>query len=206
MFDFDSFVSITVGIGLLFISSGVTMSVPFALGKIIDIIYSMDQLKGSSSQESEKDKIKSIRDKVCLALLGVFVIGGVANFGRVYLMRLSAQNITARLRNSVFSSILKQEAGYFDKTKTGELVNRLSADSQLVSQAVTQQISDGLRSTLMTLAGVGMMFYMSPQLAFVSLGVVPPVAMWAVWMGRKVRLTSRNVQDALAQSTHIGFC
>ena len=206
MFDFDSFVSITVAIGLLFISSGVTMSVPFALGKIIDIIYSMDQLKGSSSQESEKDKIKSIRDKVCLALMGVFVIGGVANFGRVYLMRLSAQNITARLRNSVFSSILKQEAGYFDKTKTGELVNRLSADSQLVSQAVTQQISDGLRSTLMTPAGVGMMFYMSPQLAFVSLGVVPPVAMWAVWMGRKVRLTSRNVQDALAQSTHIGFC
>ena len=60
---------------------------------------------------------------------------------RVYLMRIAAQNITARLRTSVFGSIVKQEAGYFDKTKTGELVNRLSADSQLVSQAVTQQIS-----------------------------------------------------------------
>ena len=56
-------------------------------------------------------------------------------------MRIAAQNITARLRTSVFGSIVKQEAGYFDKTKTGELVNRLSADSQLVSQAVTQQIS-----------------------------------------------------------------
>lgn len=191
----------SVAVGLLFISSGVTMSVPFALGKVIDIIYSMDQMKKDKS--ASKEMIKDNLNKVCLALVVVFAIGGLANFGRVYLMRISAQNITARLRTSVFGSIVKQEAGYFDKTKTGELVNRLSADSQLVSQAVTQQISDGLRSTLMTTAGIGMMFFMSPQLAFVSLGVVPPVAAWAVWMGRKVRTTSKQVQDALAASTQV---
>ncbi len=66
-------------------------------------------------------------------------------------MRIAAQNITARLRTSVFGSIVKQEAGYFDKTKTGELVNRLSADSQLVSQAVTQQISGLLPCSLIYL-------------------------------------------------------
>ncbi len=44
---------------------------------------------------------------------------------------------------------------------------------------------------------------MSPQLALVSLGVVPPVAMWAVWMGRRVRKASKEVQDALANSTHV---
>ena len=82
-------------------------------------------------------------------------------------------------------------------------IYRLSADSQLVSQAVTQQISDGLRSALMTTAGISMMFFMSPQLALVSLGIVPPVAAWAVYMGRKVRATSRNLQDTLAQSTHV---
>jgi len=135
--------------------------------------------------------------------MGVFVIGGLANFGRVYYMRIAAQNITARLRNQVFSSIVRQETAFFDKTKTGELINRLSADTQLVSQAVTQQVSDGLRATLMTSAGIGMMFFMSPQLAMVSLGIVPPVALWAVWMGRKVKKTSKDVQDALAQSTHI---
>ena len=57
-----------------------------------------------------------------------------------------------------------------------------------MSQAISQQISDGLRSLFMTSAGVGMMFYMSPQLALVSLGVVPPVAVWGVFMGRKVVL------------------
>ena len=153
------------------------MSVPFALGKVIDIIYGLDQMKLKDT-ESIKEITKKNLDKLCTALIVVFSIGGLANFGRVYYMRIVAQNITARLRNQVFGSIVKQETAFFDKTKTGELINRLSADTQLVSQAVTTQISDGLRSTLMTSAGIGMMFFMSPQLALVSLGVVPPVALW----------------------------
>merc|ERR1719361_2390780 len=99
--------------------------------------------------------------------------------------------MAARIRNLVYSSIVRQEVAFFDKNKTGELINRLSADSVLVSQAISQQISDGLRSTFMTSAGIGMMFFMSPQLALVSLAVVPPVAAWGVLMGRKVRKTSR---------------
>ena len=159
-------------IGLLFVSSGVTMAVPFALGKVIDVIYGLDQMKnvkGNNECAKQADTSKKNLDKLCKALMVVFVIGGLANFGRVYYMRIAAQNITARLRNQVFSSIVRQETAFFDKTKTGELINRLSADTQLVSQAVTQQVSDGLRATLMTSAGIGMMFFMSPQLAMVRI-------------------------------------
>jgi len=189
-------------IGLLLISSGVTMAVPFALGKIIDLIYSMDQIKNSDTAE-QKAAISDRLNQVCIGLSGVFLLGAAANFGRVYLMRVAGQNITANLRNKVYSSIVRQEVGFFDKTKTGELINRLSADTQLVSQTVTQQVSDGMRSGMMTLAGVGMMFYMSPQLACVGLGIVPPVAMWAVWMGKKVRGVSKEVQDSLASATEL---
>eukprot|EP00088_Acartia_fossae_P071392 TRINITY_DN9788_c0_g1_i11.p1 TRINITY_DN9788_c0_g1~~TRINITY_DN9788_c0_g1_i11.p1 ORF type:complete len:655 (-),score=72.17 TRINITY_DN9788_c0_g1_i11:343-2286(-) len=189
-------------IGLLVISSGVTMSVPFALGKVVDIIYNMDQLKNSSLSE-QKEEIRQRLNKVCAALCGIFIIGAAANFGRVYLMRIAGQNITANLRNKVFSSIVRQEVAFFDKTRTGELINRLSADTQLVSQTVTQQVSDGLRSCFMTFAGVGMMFYMSPALASVGLGVVPPVALWAVWMGKRVKSVSKEVQSSLAEATEL---
>jgi len=193
---------LAAAIGLLVISSAVTMSVPFALGKIIDIIYNLDQLK-NSDQETQKEAIRDRLKIVCLGLTGVFLLGGLCNFGRVYLMRVSGQNITANLRNKVFSSIARQETAFFDRTRTGELINRLSADSQLVSLTVTQQVSDGLRSSLMTLAGVGMMFYMSPQLALVGLGIVPPVSVYAIYMGRKVRAVSKELQDSLAASTEI---
>lgn len=94
-------------IGLLVISSGITMSVPYAIGKIIDIIYNLDQLK-ESDQESQKELIRERLKKVCLGLTGIFLIGGICNFGRVYLMRVSGQNITAALREKLFGSIVKQ--------------------------------------------------------------------------------------------------
>jgi len=52
---------------------------------------------------------------------------------------------------------MRQEMGFFDKTRTGELVNRLSADTTLVGQSVSINISDGLRSVAQAIGGVGMM-------------------------------------------------
>lgn len=79
---------------------------------------------------------------------------------------------------------MKQEQSWFDKKSTGELVNRLSADTQLVGQALSANVSDGLRSTFSVLAGSCMMVYTSPELATVGLSVVPPVAILAVVYGR----------------------
>ena len=91
---------ITAGIGLLVVSSGVTMSVPFALGKIIDLIYKIDQ-----TTEKEEDaaaatlQFETRLKTVCLGLTGVFLVGGLCNFGRVYLMRVAGQRITKNLRS-----------------------------------------------------------------------------------------------------------
>lgn len=65
--------------------------------------------------------------------------------------------MTQKLRRNVFNAIVRQEQGWFDKRPTGELINRLSADTQVVGQALSQNISDGLRSTVMVLAGTSMM-------------------------------------------------
>ncbi|KAK5643659.1 hypothetical protein RI129_007504 [Pyrocoelia pectoralis] len=179
---------------LLFVSSAVTMAVPFALGKVLDIIY-------TNSDNVEEAHIKM--NHLCGILIAVFIIGGICNFGRVYIMSTSGYRMTQALRLRVFSSVLKQEQGWFDTRSTGELINRLSSDTQIVGQALTTNISDGLRSTIMVLAGSGMMFYMSPELALVGLAIVPPVAVLAVVYGRFVRRITTNVQDTLAEATQV---
>lgn len=63
---------------LLFISSTVTMAIPFALGKVIDVIYTKDSAK-----------MRENLNKLCLTLTAVFLLGAACNFGRVYLMNLS---------------------------------------------------------------------------------------------------------------------
>uniref|UniRef100_A0A8D9EE78 ATP-binding cassette sub-family B member 10, mitochondrial n=1 Tax=Cacopsylla melanoneura TaxID=428564 RepID=A0A8D9EE78_9HEMI len=177
---------------LLLVSSAITMAVPFALGKVIDVIYTSD------AQEM-KDKMT----KLSIILMLVFVVGAGCNFGRVYLMNVSAQKVTKKLREKLFSSIISQETAYFDKHNTGELINRISADTSLVSQCVTQNISDGLRSTVMVTAGASMMFFISTKLALVSLLIVPPVAGVAIVYGKFVRKITKNVQDKLASAVQV---
>ena len=71
-------------IGLLAISSGVTMSIPFAMGKVIDVIYN------GSIEGVDIDMMANL-NKLCGVLSVVFLLGAVANFGRVYLMYTSGK-------------------------------------------------------------------------------------------------------------------
>lgn len=67
------------------------------------------------------------------------------------------QRMTQSLRKQVYGAILSQETAWFGKNSTGELVNRLSADTYLVGRNLSQNVSDGLRSLFMVGAGTGMM-------------------------------------------------
>uniref|UniRef100_A0A452HCW9 ATP-binding cassette sub-family B member 10, mitochondrial n=1 Tax=Gopherus agassizii TaxID=38772 RepID=A0A452HCW9_9SAUR len=168
------------------------MSAPFFLGKVIDVIYT--------------NPIGDVTDSLtnfCALLSGIFVCGAAANAIRVYLMQTAGQRIVKRLRATMFSSILKQEVGFFDKTSTGELINRLSSDTTLLGRSVTENLSDGLRAGAQASIGVGMMFFVSPKLAAFVLSVVPPLAFIAVIYGRYLRKLTRMTQDSLAEATQL---
>lgn len=183
---------LAAAIGLLFVSSTVSLAVPFGIGKVIDIIYTQDR-------ENMTQRLNSF----CTFLFGVFLVGALANMGRVYLMNTSGQRVIKRMREKLFGSIIKQEVAFFDKTKTGELINRLSTDTSLVGQSVTMNISDGLRSTAQAVGGVCMMFYVSPKLCGISLMIVPPIMVMSLLYGRYVKKITKSVQDALAESTQV---
>lgn len=171
------------------------MAVPFGLGKILDAIYSSD---------TDSQTAKSKLDEFCMILAGIFLVGGVANFGRVYLFNNASLRITKRLRELLYRRITMQESSWFDTKGTGELVNRLSADTSMVGNSLSQNLSDGLRSTAMVIAGTGMMIYTSPSLALVGSGVVPCVAGMAVVYGRYLRNITRQMMDKLAEVMKVG--
>uniref|UniRef100_A0A2K5Y2P3 ATP-binding cassette sub-family B member 10, mitochondrial n=1 Tax=Mandrillus leucophaeus TaxID=9568 RepID=A0A2K5Y2P3_MANLE len=170
----------------------ISMSAPFFLGKIIDVIYTNPTVDYSDNLT-----------RLCLGLSGVFLCGAAANAIRVYLMQTSGQRIVNRLRTSLFSSILRQEVAFFDKTRTGELINRLSSDTELLGRSVTENLSDGLRAGAQASVGISMMFFISPNLATFVLSVVPPVSIIAVIYGRYLRKLTKVTQDSLAQATQL---
>ncbi|KAJ7411743.1 nuclear pore complex protein Nup133 [Willisornis vidua] len=179
-------------VGFLAVSSVITMSAPFFMGKVIDIIY-------TNPSEDFTDSLT----RLCALLSGIFLCGGAANATRVYLMQTAGQRIVKRLRATMFSSILKQETAFFDKTRTGELINRLSSDTALLGRSVTENLSDGLRAGAQASVGVAMMFFVSPSLATFVLSVVPPLAVLAVIYGRYLRKLTKMTQDSLAEATQL---
>jgi ABC transporter fused permease/ATP-binding protein len=142
-------------------------------------------------------------DRAALVLVGLAALQAVSTAIRFILFTSAGERVVTRLRKDLFAHLLGQEIAFFDDHKTGELTSRLSADTTLVQNAVSVNISMGLRFFAQVLGAIGFLVYTSPRLTAVMLGVVPPVALGAVAYGRRVRKLAREAQDALARANEV---
>lgn len=179
-------------IGLLLASSAVSMTVPFTIGKLIDFFSTNNpQIPfGLSTWEASA------------LLLLLFTAGAAANAGRAMIMRLAGQRIVARLREKTYGAALKQEVEFVERGE-GDVLSRLSVDTSIVGESVTQNLSDGLRAVVMSSVGLGAMFYVSPTLTMLMLAVVPPVSLGAVFYGRYLKKLSNQTQEAVGEMTKV---
>ncbi|KAF9228497.1 hypothetical protein BS17DRAFT_851606 [Gyrodon lividus] len=184
--------SLILAICLLLVSSSVAMSVPFTIGKLIDFF---------SAEDPQIPYGLSIYQASGIILLA-FTTGAACNAARSFLMRMSGQRIVARLRERTYEAALKQEVEFVEKGE-GDVLSRLSADSSIVGESVTQNLSDGLRAVVMSSVGLGAMFYLSPTLTFLMLGIVPPVSLGAVFYGRYLKKLSNQTQEAMGEMTKV---
>ena len=184
----------TAALSLLLLSSGVSMSIPFTIGKILDFATSTDpnpEIFGLSMNQFYG------------GLAAVFVAGAFANFGRVLLLRVIGERIVAKLRTRLFRKTMAQDGEFFDANRHGDLISRLSSDTTIVGKSLTQNVSDGLRAVVSATAGLSMMAYVSVKLTGIMMLIVPPIALGAVFYGRYVRKLSRKTQQALGDLTKV---
>ncbi|KAJ7747751.1 P-loop containing nucleoside triphosphate hydrolase protein [Mycena metata] len=135
-------------------------------------------------------------------LLLMFTGGAMANVGRAWLMRMAGQRIVGRLRERTYAASLEQEVEFVEKGE-GDVLSRLSVDTSIVGESVTQNLSDGLRAVVMSTVGLGAMFYISPKLTMLMLVVVPPVSLGAVFYGRYLKKLSNQTQEAVGEMTKV---
>uniref|UniRef100_G1Q4S0 ATP-binding cassette sub-family B member 10, mitochondrial n=1 Tax=Myotis lucifugus TaxID=59463 RepID=G1Q4S0_MYOLU len=179
-------------VGFLAVSSVITMSAPFFLGRDHRPV-------GTLPDTGAVDCVK----RLCNLSSASRLQGRRENNAHFWQLPAQRQRIVNRLRASLFSSVLRQEVAFFDKTRTGELINRLSSDTALLGRSVTENLSDGLRAGAQASVGIGMMFFVSPHLATFVLSVVPPISILAVIYGRYLRKLTKLTQDSLAQATQL---
>ncbi len=131
----------------------------------------------------------------------IAVIQGVATFCRYYLFSWVGERFVADIRRTVFDHILTLSPAFYEKTRTGEVISRLTNDTQRIESVVGGVFSYALRSSLMMLGGIVMLAITSPKLSLIILGGVPFVMAPMLILGRRVRRTSEAMQDRLADSS-----
>jgi ABC transporter fused permease/ATP-binding protein len=145
----------------------------------------------------------SFIDRAAALMAAVSLVFALAIAGRYALFSIAGERVVTRLRERLYRSILDQEIAFFDARRTGELTSRLSSDTAVLQNAVSVNVSMGLRNVAQALGGVGFLVYTSPRLTALMLAVVPAVALGAVTYGRRVRRLARDVQDALAAAGEV---
>ena len=120
---------------------------------------------------SPSERMSNI-NRIMMFALVIHFSSVVLGFLRSAIMGIAGERVVARTRNSLYSSILKQEIGFFDEHKTGELVSRLGSDAALLQQGTSQALPEVFIGVVKVLVSVAIMFWISPKLAGVMLGFV----------------------------------
>ncbi len=173
-------------IGFLALSSTATLSLPVAVRLMIDHGFAGDD--------------PAAIDRWFIGLFAVAALLAVATAGRFFFVSLLGERAIADLRRRLYSHLLRLDLGFYDRNRSGELVSRLSADSEQIRSVIGSTISIALRSVV-TFAGSAVMLALtSPRLAGLAAVGIPLVVLPIVLFGRRVQKIARESQDRTADA------
>ncbi|KAI5556531.1 hypothetical protein BDE02_18G042300 [Populus trichocarpa] len=181
----------------LLIASTTSLLIPKFGGKIIDIV------SGDIGTPEQKAEVLHAVNNTILEIFLIVITGSVCTALRAWLFSSTNERVVARLRSNLFAHLINQEVAFFDVTKTGELLSRLSEDTQIIKNAATTNLSEALRNVSTALIGLGFMFATSWKLTLLSLAVVPAISVAVRQFGRFLRELSHKTQAAAAASASI---
>lgn len=131
----------------------------------------------------------------------LIVIGAVlaaASAARFYFVNWLGERVVSDLRADVFAHLTRLGPAFFDRSHSGEVMSRLTADTTQIKAAAGTALSQAARNTIMLIGALIMMMVTSFQLSLLVLVAIPAIVVPLVAYGRVVRRLSRKAQDSLA--------
>ncbi len=135
-----------------------------------------------------------------LLLSGVYALSSAA---RYYTVMWIGERAVADIRSAVYRHVLRMDAAFFEVTRAGEVLSRLTTDTTLVQSVIGAGVSMALRSAFILSGSLVMLLVTSPRLSILLFGLLPLVVLPVLVYGRKVRKLSRETQDRVADSSGI---
>ena len=178
---------VTLAFVALTIAAVTTLIVPVAVRRMIDFGFTPEGIAKINSYFS--------------VMIAVVAVLATASASRYYLVMTIGERIVADVRRDVFSHLMSLSPAFFDSSRSGELISRLTADTTQIKSAAGASVSIALRNFMLFVGATAMMVITSPRLSGLVLLAIPLIVLPLVAFGRWVRRLSRNAQDTLAEAS-----
>jgi len=173
------------GVALL-IAAGCALAVGQGLKMVID--------RGFAASDGSE------LDRALFAVLAVIAVMSAATYVRFYNVSWIGERVTADLRQRVFNHLLTLSPGFFETTRTGEVISRLTNDTTMLETAIGSSLSLALRNIVMGVGALVLLMLTSLKLTLLVLAGLPAVLLPIILFGRRVRKLARASQDRVADT------
>ncbi|KQP04115.1 ABC transporter [Methylobacterium sp. Leaf99] len=171
----------------LLMASLATLVVPLALRRVIDHGFSPEG--------------QGVINAYFGGLIGVVAVLALSSAARYYTVVTLGERVVADLRTAVFRRLTELDPAFFDRSLSGEIISRLTADATQVKAVFGVSISILLRNAFLFTGAIAMMVITSPKLSILVLVAIPLIVFPLILSGRGVRRRSRAAQDRLADAS-----
>ena len=171
----------------LLVASAAMLVLPIAFRNVID--------QGMAVQD------RTTIDRYFVAFLAAAAVFGVFAALRFYLVTWLGERVVADLRSDVYRRVIRMDPTFFEVTRTGEVLSRLTTDTTLVQSIAGVNLSITLRSMIQLVGALVLLIATSPSLAGMILLLIPLVIVPLIVVGRKLRTLSRESQDKIADTS-----
>ncbi|WP_099607916.1 ABC transporter ATP-binding protein/permease [Vibrio coralliilyticus] len=131
-------------------------------------------------------------------ILALTVMISIGTFFRFYLVSSVGERVSADIRLAVFNHVITLHPSYFETNGSGDIMSRITTDTTLLQSIIGSSFSMAMRSALMCVGAVIMLFATNIKLTLIVLASVPFILVPILFYGRRVRALSRQSQDSMA--------
>ena len=170
----------------LLVATAAMLALPLALRRVIDVLAAKDA---------------GTTNRMFMGLMVAAVIFGVSAALRFFYVTWLGERVVADLRTAVYRRVVRMDPLFYETTRVGEVLSRLTTDTTLVQAISGVNLSIILRSTLTLIGSLVLLAFTSAKLMGVILVLIPVVVVPLIVIGRRVRGLSRASQDRIADSS-----
>lgn len=171
------------------------IQIPQDLGTLINGVYKMLQSNVTDFSEALYQP--------ALNLIKLYLAQSAFTFSYIYFLGIMGENMSANLKTGLFNKLIKQDISFYDNSRTGELIDRLTTDIQDFKSSFKQCISQGLKAVTQIIGCCVSLYMISPKLTLISSVVLPTAVLIGTFFGAILRKFSKQAQDQISKSTAV---